>query len=463
MTAAPIDPSRPETLTDRLLSSFPSGSYCLQSLLQLAEITETTAVPTACVECRSRPRLLVNPEFVARHAETPEKLVMLVMHELHHVMLGHTRLFPRITPLDNLVFDAVINSMLSHLLSERAYRALFIDFYSDAKFPECFLRPPVVWSPGGEVEIPRALRSRRALGALYRRLYSVPGPSYDELREALAAEVHESGVPLGILLGDHRDEDDGASSAGALDGMSPVLIEAIRDLVRKWPTTPLPVIGQSVNAMLESTRITLPPAGPHVKLAALLRRIAGDGADGPWRRLRESTTPAESPIPVLDRRSAVLRAIGMRPLLHRTAVHGRRPVPNRERVHVYLDVSGSMAGLVPALARVIVDCGDRVHRSIHLFSERVVDVSLAQLRAGDCTSTLGTSIECVAEHLAAHQIRRAVLVTDGLVGRPSAAARAALGQCTVGVGLAAIEWSHVNRRADLDGLVAHWVDLSASC
>jgi hypothetical protein len=38
-------------------------------------------------------------------APTPEKLLMLIMHELHHVLLGHTRLFPRLTQIDNLVFD----------------------------------------------------------------------------------------------------------------------------------------------------------------------------------------------------------------------------------------------------------------------------------------------------------------------------------------------------------------------
>ena len=64
---------------------------------------------TAAVECRLQPRLLVNPDFVDTWAATPEKLLMLVMHELHHVLLGHTRLFPRATRVDNLVFDAIIN------------------------------------------------------------------------------------------------------------------------------------------------------------------------------------------------------------------------------------------------------------------------------------------------------------------------------------------------------------------
>ena len=121
-----------------------------------------------------------------------------------------------------------------------------------------------------------------------------------------------------------------------------------------------------------------------------------------------------------------------------------------------------MGNTVAALARAIVDCGDRVHRTVHLFSTRVADVSLAQLRAGECRSTGGTSIACVAEHLGAHRIRRAVLVTDGHVGAPDAAARRTLSQCTLGVALVPAPAGGAPRRADLEGLVAHWVELTPS-
>ena len=81
------------SLTDQLLQAFPSGSFCLPAMLELASIEETDAVPTAAVECVARPRLLLNPTWIAEHAGTPEKLVMLTLHELHHVVLGHTRLY----------------------------------------------------------------------------------------------------------------------------------------------------------------------------------------------------------------------------------------------------------------------------------------------------------------------------------------------------------------------------------
>ena len=133
------------SLADQILDVFPSGSYALSALLRLLDIVPSDTVPTAAVECRLQPRLLINPEFVDRHAETPEKLLMLVMHELHHVLLGHTTLFPRVTPVQNFVFDAVINGVICRMFPSTDHTSFLSDFYSDSRFPECLLRPPPGW------------------------------------------------------------------------------------------------------------------------------------------------------------------------------------------------------------------------------------------------------------------------------------------------------------------------------
>ena len=86
---------------------------------------------------------------------------MLVLHELHHVLLGHTRLFRRVTPLDNLAFDAVINALLCRMFPGRDHTAFFTDFYADDQFPACLLRPPCGWQPGAVAAIPPALENRR--------------------------------------------------------------------------------------------------------------------------------------------------------------------------------------------------------------------------------------------------------------------------------------------------------------
>ena len=130
------------SLSERILDEFPAGQYALSALLRLVDIVETTQIPTAAVECRGEPRMLINPEFVARHAATPEKLLMLVMHELHHVLLGHTTLFPRSTPVQNFAFDAVINGVICRMFDSPAHTALFTDYYPADRFPMCLLRPP---------------------------------------------------------------------------------------------------------------------------------------------------------------------------------------------------------------------------------------------------------------------------------------------------------------------------------
>jgi hypothetical protein len=118
----------PVSIADRILDAFPSGHYGLLALLRLLDIVETAEVDTAAVECTSMPRLLVNPQFVDAHAATPERLLMLVMHELHHVLLGHTRLFPRATLTDNIVLDAVINALLCRMFPKPEHTSFFTSF-----------------------------------------------------------------------------------------------------------------------------------------------------------------------------------------------------------------------------------------------------------------------------------------------------------------------------------------------
>ena len=93
-------------------------------------------------------------------------------------------------------------------------------------------------------------------------------------------------------------------------------------------------------------------------------------------------------------------------------------MPVGDRVHVYVDVSGSMKHILQELYGAILDCIDLVEPIVHLFSTKIADVTLTELRAGKCASTGGTDIRCVADHITRHRIRRALLITDGYVGTP---------------------------------------------
>jgi hypothetical protein len=119
-----------------------------------------------------------------------------------------------------------------------------------------------------------------------------------------------------------------------------------------------------------------------------------------------------------------------------------------------VDVSGSIGELKGALYGAVRDCRDVVHTAVHLFSTVLHDVGFAALRDGECRTTAGTSIECVAAHMEKHGVRRAVLLTDGWVGRPGSGAARILARSRLGVAL-----TPGGHRGDLERYVRWWAEL----
>ena len=479
--------SQSRRLEYQILDSFTGGNSAVRTLLSLMDIVETTEIPTAAVECVAVPRMLINPEFVAAHANTPEKLLMLVMHELHHVMLGHTSFFGNTTPIDNLVFDAVINAMLCHDFPGTAHTSFFTDLYREDVFPECLLRPATGWKPGlfdsfepffgfpsnpfpgkpGEQEdddesdwvvplpLPLEPKRYRRIASAYRELYSEVGSSYVELYEALTHGLLRFRMDDVLLLGDHTPKV--GSSCGSLERRSPVLFEAVRRIVEEWPQPPEPIPGRSLADVIEETGFEVRKhRSCRRELRWIFRRIGGRncGGDG-RRRLSPQPSPVATPVPTFDRRSVVMRALGTVPLLYRHEVMGREWAPHGEKVHVYLDVSGSMSAVIASVYGAVLDSLEFVHDRIHLFSTKVEDISLRQLSHGVCESTGGTSINCVAGHIREHRVRRAVILTDGYVGTPCGDDAKVLRDTKLGVGLV----GDMQTGSDLADVTDEWVTL----
>ena len=420
-----------DSIADRILDAFPSGSYALTGLLRLLDVVETDQVSTAAVECRLQPRLLINSEFVDKHATTSEKLLMLVLHELHHVLLGHTTLFPRTDEVQNFVFDAVINGIVCRMFPKAEYTSFFTDFYQADRFPECLLRPPPGWpdvpnQPAPALALlPEAHRAR--VQEIHHALYSEGGASYHEVYEALpvilntldqagkdgsaATPIHE--IPL---MGGH---DESGIDAGQLEQQTSVLFDIVRQLVEHWPQPPDPIKGSSLTDVLNRYSVKARKVTSNrAMLRSLIHKVAGSKGTGRIARIEEQPLMVSSPIPSFSRRTAVLQALGSPPLMFIAPIPWRHRVATGERVHIYLDVSGSMNTVLNPLYGAVLDCANWVFPRIHLFSTRIDDVSLQEMRAGKCCSTGGTDIKCVAEHLETHRIRRALMITDGYVGRP---------------------------------------------
>jgi hypothetical protein len=81
-----------------------------------------------------------------------------------------------------------------------------------------------------------------------------------------------------------------------------------------------------------------------------------------------------------------------------------------------------MNSVLGPLYGAAVDCSALVHPVVHLFSTKIAEVELRELSRGVVKSTGGTSVECVAAHMHQHGVRRAVIVTDGFVGKPGTTA-----------------------------------------
>lgn len=415
-------------LTLRILDAVPCAAYEMQGLLSLLAVEESDAVPTAAVSCERRPVLRVNPRFVAERCEAPEHLLLLVLHELHHVLLGHTRLFPRATRAQNVAFDAVINALLCARFPDEAHTSFFLGLYGQERGPLRLLAPP------GEVRAPARLE------ALHRRLYgSDGGATSREVFDAIAREVGTGPVagpggrggssPAGgesdgdaaegpPLLGGHGDE--GEEDWGTAGPLARDVVDAIREIVERWPAPACPDRGRSLTDLLRKTRV--PPLRPPDTVLSAVRRSLDAAATSSRRGTRRGgAVPALLPLPSLhDRRAAVLRQSGSDPLFfagETTSPRGR----NAGAARVYLDVSGSMGNYLPALYGAFRALRSRIDPDVRVFSTRVFRVPLEALVSGECPTTGGTDGEVALLDALGSRARRVLLVTDGYVGKPSPA------------------------------------------
>lgn len=407
-------------LCDRIAACVPVAGHAYTALLALLDVEASDAVPTACVTTGARSRMLVNPAFVARHCRTDDHLAMLVLHELHHVLLGHTRIYRRVTPAQNWAFDCLINAQLCRLFPHPKHVTFFTQFVRGDGGAGDLLAPPRDWhprlSPGALNDLRRRdAAARPRWGDLHWRLYSEDSVTTEELYRLLERVAAAEGVPGDlVLLGDH------ASSGESDDVLNPDALREVREIVARWPMV-VRRGGRDQGGESRDATVTLAERRRDA-VARLRRALARLSGAAP-----ECTAPAVRTAPVAstcllpwntggDRRAVVLAALGHAPLLYAGQLAHTHRVP-AGRTHVYLDVSGSMDGVMAPLYAALAGCLDQVEPDVHLFSTKVATVGHAQLRAGVRVTTDGTDIETVTAHLLASGARRALVVTDGWVGR----------------------------------------------
>lgn len=471
---------RPEAIWQ----AFPAGNYAICGLMRLLDIQESREVETAALVQADGPLILVNPDFVLRYARTPERQAALILHELLHLLLGH-QLRP-VTKIENFIFDALINAMVCFMTKDPAYWSLFTSYYSSRRFPECLLRPPVgfrlkepdFWTV---VYVPRVLRGRRMWKArqVYQALYDEMGTTYGDVWRLfdILARYHPE-----LLAGVDREMVDGMVQEEGTEGLRPqeIITWADEEAACEWEepeeltdrvssldevtllgSHPAPAqddgdfheeLARAVSAALAPMNNRLPyrsqeemqyrlnlriPAEAESRNSAALTRLiekVAYGGHAAARSVRENNIRLLTAVPAMDRRSNVLRFLGLEPLLYGWEM------PERQRrritpVHVYLDVSGSATPFIPSLCKAVLACRDLVAPRVHLFSTRIEDMQVRRLAAGQIPSWGGTDIRCVLEHMKFHDIQNAVILTDGYVGKPDACWDSFLRSCCIAVAL----------------------------
>jgi len=352
-------------------------------------------------------------------------------------------LFKRATPLHNIVFDAVINSMLCHEFPEPAYCNFFSKLNDWNSFPGRLLRPPPSWRPGKAILFPEdASRAEvRAIKLLYGGTREDNGNiTYHDVFKALTKSLQGFFAPgegVGellegvVLLGDHE----GKGLSGELDD-AVLADDGVRDVVRKivenWPPPDVPISGRD-DGRDPGDFFLDEGETPQAEFRRELRKLFGKAgilkrgkSRNRVREVSEAVNETRTAVPQLsDRRAPGLEiALGFRPFFFNGEYrHSRRKLTCRDVAHVYLDVSGSMWGVLPRLTAALREPHRNGEVRLFVFSTVIDEVKpKIPFDKQNLQNTGGTDIACVYSHLAemmkAETPKRVVVLTDGYVGQP---------------------------------------------
>ncbi len=452
----------------RILNVLPARSFELQRFLSIFRVRLDRSVPTACVTCKESPELVLNPDFLAEHCQSDEHLFMLVMHELHHVLLGHTRLFPRSTKLLNLIFDAVINAMLCQRFPDEAYTSFLTSCYPADEMPYALLRPPAPDSHPAAREALKILYGGDATGT-YHDVYLALETTLSGLDgEMLAEDI------LGRLLGSHgalvKGRKSNLSSSGDMEGgagkdgnpgdgksgkseeadspeTSSELAELLHDILSKWPSPDKVLAGRDLGHAEREQKFNAEVRHSATIARAVRRLLRHATTPGVVEQRRRGVQPLPTGISTFlptprDRSHEAREILQGSVLLYRDETACPRTVlRDNRRAFVYLDVSGSVAAKVPLFAEILEPYVRRKLCLLHVFSTVVAPATTANPRSRTFHSTGGTDINCILRHVLGLPPRQRphtiVVITDGFTGKPEAglerAFRAARLRCVAGI------------------------------
>ncbi len=229
-------------------------------------------------------------------------------------------------------------------------------------------------------------------------------------------------APHPLLLGSHGEES---------EEISQEMKDLIHKIISKWPSPDRPLQGQDLGAeeclrdygSYEKAEVALRRG-----IRRLMRRASIPGKKEVYRRsVREMVCETATFLPDWHDRSHETREVAFGDaLIYSTTTRLKRPSSRDNRqAFVYFDVSGSVAEQVPSVAQALLPYCRGGLCTVHVFSTVVHPASARDLAARKFSSTGGTDINCVLQHVLDLPPRRrpraVVVVTDGFTGKPDAA------------------------------------------
>ena len=422
-----MTPQRFRTLLAELIDENP---FAIRAVLKILEVEFTERVPTMAVTREQRPRLLVNLTFVKEHCATDDHVKAVICHEFLHVLLCHTEDKRPLTPARHLAFDAVINAIIHRTLGP-SFSSMMGKYYAEADDIRRILRPmnseELRWTEKFRSKLPDWVL---AWQSLYRGL--LVADDIEQLAERLdkaAGSVTQAMAGPFILAPGGLDSIDGY--LGNHDDLGRPLPGELQDALEQsmremngsgvWRSPKSRGVGANPYEALFVAKDEPMRRWRNRTLELLKRHLEPDRRS----RAREDA-PHEYVMPVLsprDRR-AFVRSLWT-PFIPEAAWSAT--VPKRAATaNVYLDVSGSMYAEMPQIIALLGRLSRYIRRPFWAFSDCVAPAVIknGQLVA---STTGGTSMACVLEHVAETRPATAIVITDGYIERlcPSLVKKAA--------------------------------------
>lgn len=394
-----------EDIKRRLYNVIPSSTIHMVEFLRLMDIRYSAEIDSAAITCGARPILLLNKDFVEAYCKTDEHLFMLVMHELYHIILGHTKLFRSHTMIDNIAYDAIINAILCRNFSDPEYVSFFESINSDSLFPSCILRPV-------------GKNTDSKYHQLLKNLYKSNKTTYYEVYESIIENFSECELSNYFLIGYHKED---------ADINNPLLKKMVEDIISKWPREII-ITGRDQGGTKQEKEIILERIQKHNerKLLKLLKKSSVlDGNEHTnKKRIGNEYEFGESFIPYYkDRTIYAKKEIYKNVLIYRNEYTRINPINNTFKAFIYLDVSGSVMESVSKMFSLLKKPLKEKRCKIFSFSTQVYEVSYIDFKKRKFNSTGGTDIDCIFKHYFSldkkRKPKKILILTDGYTGTPS--------------------------------------------